>query len=68
MSKERRAYEIDKDTFILDSAGTAPEGKRMKRQADYSFEVVRGWFDTGALRIAESQGEEVRLNKDRNAG
>lgn len=54
MPRERRLYEIDKDTYIVDSSGVAPEGERMRRQANHSMEVVRGWFESGALRLVPS--------------
>lgn len=55
MPRERRVYEIDKDTYIVDTSGVSPEGERMKRQADHSFEVLRRWFESGALRIVPDE-------------
>lgn len=58
MSEKRRAYEIDEDTFILDTSGVGSDEDGMRRQADYSFQVVRNWFLTGALRIIPSDDEK----------
>lgn len=65
MSDNLKVYEIDKGVYILDSAGTAPEGQHLKQQTDHSFQVVRDLFKTGALKVACLNEESTPVQSSR---
>ena len=66
MSETPKRFEIGKGTYILDTSGVASEGEQMKRQADYSFELVKEAFSSGKLRIVAENGSATTSQPDRH--
>lgn len=65
MSETPKRFEIDKGTYILDTSGVASEGEQMKRQADYSFQLVQEAFSSGKLKIVQENGSVTNTQPER---
>lgn len=50
MSDKPKRFEIEKNLFAVDSSGSAPDGARMKRQADRVFTEIEKDFKPSKLR------------------
>lgn len=57
--KGKGRYEIEPGVYVLDSSGTASEGRKMKRLADAAAKRVKENFDPSKLRpLNEDRGEQ----------
>lgn len=59
MSEDR--FQIEKGLYVLDSSGSAPEGKTITRQVDALFKEVEATFKPGSVRSA-SHTPETPMN------
>ncbi len=68
MDDKQDVFEIAKDSFILDTTGTAPEGAQLRSQADDSYkrltELIEQGQKEGKFKMEmTSLGEDFKASK-----
>lgn len=58
MSDQKRRYEMEPGVYVLDSSGTASEGRKMKRLADGAAQRVKMNFDPTKIRQLNPETSE----------
>ena len=58
MSRKKKRYEMESGVYVLDTSGTASEGKQMKRLADATAKRVDEHFDASKLRSSRKRASQ----------
>ena len=58
MSQKKKRYELESGVYVLDTSGTASEGKKMKRLADAAAKRVEENFDPSKLRSNQEKAAQ----------